>query len=69
MNNFLKLNDTPHHDMTDKFNNARYIYPQMKVIMVSITTQILNTSLDGNPSVNGYRDGSESCIVFGDEDE
>ena len=55
--------------MTDKFNNARYIYPQMKVIMVSTITQILNTSLDGNPSVNDYRGGSDSVIGFGDDDE
>lgn len=55
--------------MTDKVNNVRYICPQVNVFMVSTKTQILNTSLDGNPSVNGYRDGSESCIGFGDDDE
>ena len=57
--------------MIDKTTNTalRYIAPLTKVIRISTTTQILNTSLDGNPSVNGYRDGSESCIGFGDEDE
>ena len=56
--------------MIDKTTNTalRYIAPLTKVIRISTTTQILNTSLDGNPSVNGYRDGSESCIGFGDED-
>ena len=24
MNDFLKHNDTPHHDMTDKFNNSLF---------------------------------------------
>ena len=59
--------------MTDQVNNigdnVRYLSPQTKVLRISTTTQILNTSLDGNPSVNDYRDGSESCIGFGDDDE
>ncbi len=57
--------------MIDKTTNTalRYIAPLTKVIPISTRTQILNSSLDGNPSVNGYRDGSESCIGFGDEDE
>ena len=63
----------PNQDMTDQVNNVRdnirYISPQINVIQISTRTHILNTSLDGNPSVNGYRDGSESCIGFGDDDE
>ena len=55
-------------NMTDQVNNARYICPQLKVLMVSTRVQILNASLDGNPSVNGYRDGSESCIGFGGDE-
>ena len=48
---------------------SRYITPLTKVLRISTKTQILNTSLDGNPSVNGYRDGSESYVGFGDDDE
>lgn len=57
--------------MIDKTTNTapRYITPLTKVLRISTTTQILNTSLDGNPSVNGYRDGSESCIGFGGDDD
>ena len=63
----------PNQDMTDQVNNVRdniwYISPQINVLRISTRTHILNTSLDGNPSVNGYRDGSESCIGFGGDDD
>lgn len=54
--------------MTDKVNNARYICPQVKVFMVSTRTQILNSSLDGNPSINDNRGGSDSYVGFGDDE-
>ena len=55
--------------MTNQVNNIRYICPQMKVFMVSTRTQILNGSIDGNPSVNELDKGSESYYGFGDNDE
>ena len=57
--------------MIDKTTNTalRYIAPLTKVIRISTRTQILNTSLDGNPSVNDYRGGSDSYYGFGDDDE
>ena len=56
--------------MIDKTTNTalRYIAPLTKVILISTRTQILNTSLDGNPSINGYRDGSDSYYGFGDDE-
>ena len=57
--------------MIDKTTNTalRYIAPLTKVILISTRTQILNSSLDGNPSVNDYRGGSDSYVGFGDDDE
>ena len=59
-------------DMTDQVNNVRdnirYISPQINVLRISTRTHILNTSLDGNPSINGYRDGSDSYYGFGDDE-
>lgn len=55
--------------MTDQVNNIQYICPHMKVFMVSTRTQILNGSIDGNPSVNELDKGSESYYGFGDSDE
>ena len=46
----------------------RYIAPLTKLIRISTRTQILNTSLDGNPSVNDYRGGSDSYVGFGDDE-
>lgn len=56
--------------MIDKTTNTalRYIAPLTKVILISTRTQILNTSLDGNPSVNDYRGGSDSYVGFGDDE-
>ena len=56
--------------MIDKTTNTalRYIAPLTKVIRISTRTQILNTSLDGNPSVNDYRDGSDSAYGFGGDE-
>lgn len=62
----------PNQDMTDQVNNVRdnirYISPQINVLRISTRTHILNTSLDGNPSINDYRGGSDSYVGFGDED-
>ena len=62
----------PNQDMTDQVNNVRdnirYNSPQINVLRISTRTHILNTSLDGNPSINDYRGGSDSYVGFGDED-
>ena len=56
--------------MIDKTTNTapRYIAPLTMVIRISTINQILYSSLDGNPSVNDYRGGSDSYYGFGDDE-
>lgn len=46
-----------------------YSAPIAKVMSIFIKAQILADSLNGSVSVNGYNQGSESIICFGDDED
>ena len=54
--------------MKSQESNDRYFPPEAKAMRLSTKVHILAGSLGGNPSINDYRGGSESCVGFGDED-
>ena len=49
-------------------STERYVPPKAKVVKISTRAHILQSSLDGNPSVNDYRDGSDSVYGFGGDE-
>ena len=57
--------------MIDKNNNGsglHYRSPEVRVVRISTSAQILQSSLFGSTNSNPWNNGSESYYGFGDED-